>query len=153
MLYEQMSAAKAVKARNRRPAVQPIVFAAPVVQRAAKKPKAKAAKAAPAVKVSGGKAFKTGMALARAKCSSAESENAATRDRQRTLLSKGQYRDAEKVAREAAVGTLSTPPKLKDATDRAEHQKEMDVWKKRSLSGKVSVATACASECQHEAHM
>ena len=151
MLYEQMSAAKAVKARNRRPAVQPNVFAAPVVQRAAKKPK-KAAKAAPAVKVSGGKAFKTGMALARAKCPSAESENAATRDRQRTLLSKGQYRDAEKVAREAAVGALSTPPKLKDATDRAEHQKEMDLWKKRSLTGKVSVASACASECQHEAH-
>ena len=51
--------------------------------------------ASPAARVvTGGKAMKTGMVLARAKLPAAVSGISATRDRQNTMLSKGVYRDA-----------------------------------------------------------
>jgi hypothetical protein len=60
------------------------------------------------VKVTGGKAKKTGMVLARAQLSASTSGVVAAQQRQDSLLGKGRYRDAEKLASEAPVGTLST---------------------------------------------
>ena len=90
--------------------------------------------------MTGGKAYKTGMVLA-------TSEIAATRERQEvknTLLSKGRYRDAEKVAREASVGTLKTAsmPKKRNADGGAEeHQTAFYKWMRSALGGKVRAGT------------
>ena len=105
MIYEPKSAAKAVKQRARK-AVQ-YTTRAPTKIRVVQRPAANRVTAQPAAaasKVTGGKGYKTGMVLARAKLPRGTSEIAATRDRQKTLLSKGQYRDAEKVARESTSG-------------------------------------------------
>ena len=146
MIYEPKSAAKAVKQRARK-AVQYNEGAdedTRVVQRPAAN-RVTAQPAAAASKVTGGKGYKTGMVLARAKLPRGTSEIAATRDRQKTLLSKGQYRDAEKVAREASAGTLKTGtmPKKRDAKGAdSEHEKAFYSWMKTALGGKVRVSEA-----------
>ena len=134
MIYEVKSAAKAAKARAASKArVQ--YDEAVAVEEPRSTPKRQAAVA------TGGKALKTGMVLARARLAGATSEIPATRDRQSALLGKGDYRDSEKVGREAAIGTLKTSnmPKLKDAKDRATHKAAMDKWKKVSLKNTVRV--------------
>ena len=121
MIYEAKSAAKAAKARAAsKPRVQ--YHEAVAVEEPRSAPKRQAAVA------TGGKALKTGMVLARARLAGATSEIPATRDRQSALLGKGDYRDSEKVGREAAIGTLKTSdmPKLKNAKDRATYKAAMD---------------------------
>ena len=151
-IYTPMSAAKAVKARaaglaavdysEEKQATKPAAMA----KRTAKSAKAKASAAAA---VTGGESRKTGFALARAKLGTATSELAATRDRHSALLSKGTYRDAERVGREAPTGTLQTAamPKRKDAESLAAHKLAFQGWMKQTLSGKVKqVNTASAYE-------
>ena len=151
-IYTPMSAAKAVKARatgraavdysEEKQATKPAAMA----KRTAKSAKAKASAAAA---VTGGESRKTGFALARAKLGTATSEPAATRDRHSALLSKGTYRDAERVGREAPTGTLQTAamPKRKDAESLAAHKLAFQGWMKQTLSGKVKqVNTASAYE-------
>ena len=58
--------------------------------------------------VTGGKSIKTGVVLARTQLSEASNGVIAAREKQTTLLGKGLYCEAEKLAREAAVSTLST---------------------------------------------
>ena len=78
--------------------------------------------------------MKTGMVLARAQLGESASGVVAARERQSSLLSKGVYRNAEAVAREAPVGTLATKemPKRKEATDAAEHERAFDSWMQRT---------------------
>merc|ERR1712113_588719 len=105
----------------------------------------KAKTAAPTLKrtickvVTGGKAYKNGMVLARAKLTSATSDLLATQDRQNTLLAKGRYREAEVVAREAPVGTMhmAGKPKRMAYKDCNKHRKDFGEWMKKTLKGKV----------------
>ena len=97
------------------------------------------------VECTGGKSMKTGMVLARAQLSESASGVLAARERQMALLGKSEYREAEKVAREAPVGSLSTKamPKKKNAgKDAAQHQKAFGAWMREALSGKVWAARA-----------
>ena len=72
--------------------------------------------------VTGGKAKKTGMVLARAQLRAPSGGVVASADRQNAMLAKN-YREAEKVAREASIGTMSTPPSKKDARKKGESEK------------------------------
>jgi hypothetical protein len=93
-------------------------------------------------KSSPGKSMKTGMVLARAELSQSSSGVVAARDRQTALVGKGLYREAEKVAREAPVGMLSTKdmPKRKDsAQTEAEYEKTFGSWMRSTLEAKVSI--------------
>ena len=142
MIYDMNAPAKAVKGRMSRKVVH---YFEPSAQKQREQATAPVQAPGPA-EVSGGKqgskAWKTGMVLTRAKLGTATSEIAATRDRQSALLSKGMFRDAEKVAREAATGTLKTSrmPKRKNAVGTSAHQAEFRHWMKQTLSGKVPAA-------------
>ena len=57
---------------------------------------------------SSGMAMKTGMVAARAKLAASSSGIVAAQDRQAALVGTGKYRVAEKVAREAPIGSLAT---------------------------------------------
>ena len=111
MIYDMNAPAKAVKGRaSSRKKVsyfEPPAFESVQKPVAAARQTSATAVGQAAAQVTGGKARKTGMLLARAKLGTATSEVAATRDRQSTLLSKGRYRDAELTAREAPTGTLN----------------------------------------------
>ena len=102
--------------------------------------------------ITGGKATKTGMVLARAQLVQSSSAIQATRDRQNAMLSKGAFRCAEKVGREAAVGTLRTASKpIRPAfEDKETHRKAFGDWMKTTLQEKVREQlfepTSCASE-------
>ena len=94
------------------------------------------------VKVTGGKAKKTGMVLARAQLSTSTGGVVAAQQRQDSLLGKGRYRDAETLACEAPVGTLSTKdmPKRKQAKTKvaqAKHGADFRAWMKRTFKSKV----------------
>ena len=152
MIYNMNAPAKAVKGRaSSRKKVS--YFEAPAFE-SVQKPVAAARQTSATVvgqaaaQVTGGKARKTGMLLARAKLGTATSEVAATRDRQSTLLSKGRYRDAELTAREAPTGTLNiaSMPKRKEAVSTAAQKEAMNTWMKKTYSGKVSrcVLELCA---------
>ena len=140
MIYEQKSAAKAVKARKDRARVHYDEATTKAVTRAASRTVAIAAEKRPAGQVTGGKSCKTGMVLARAKLPRATSGIAATRDRQNALLGKGEHRDAEKVASEAPVGTMTSAsrPKRKDSEHGSKgHKEAFYTWMKKALHGKV----------------
>ena len=97
---------------------------------------------AEAAQVSGGKSMKTGFVLARAKLSESSSGMVAVRDRQASLLGKVTYREVEKVAREAPVGSLTTKdmPKRRNAnTDegKARHKEAFGKWMRTALQAKV----------------
>ena len=101
-----------------------------------------------AVKVTstGGKSRKSGMVLARAQLAAAANGVIAARDRQNALLSKGTYRKAEGVAREAPVGTLAVKdmPKRKDAKsaeEQAQFKQKYRAWMRASLSSKVRIGS------------
>ena len=96
-----------------------------------------AARKAPAV--TGGKSVKTGMVLARAQLCESESGVVVARDRRSALVSKGRFREAEKVAREQAVGTLATKdmPKRKNAEAPAAHKRAFGEWMRSALASKV----------------
>ena len=90
--------------------------------------------------VTGGKATKTGMFLARAQLSTTQTGVVAAQERQSALLGKGKYRKAETVAREAPVGTLATKdmPKRKGMKgSEADFQKRFGTWMRTALSAKV----------------
>jgi imidazolonepropionase-like amidohydrolase len=143
MLYEQKSAAKAVKERKGRAMVQrhhePATEKQPAVRKQSK-PKDLAVAVPVAAAISGGgKAKKTGTVLARAQLPRATVgavAGAVVADRQTTLLGKTTYREAEKVAREGAVGTMATDemPRMRDAftdKEREETRNKMRLWKKK----------------------
>ena len=150
MIYTQMSAAKAVKARARASVQYNESLVQPVENAEQRKTTESTVKAKPA-EVVGGKAMKTGMVLARARLPSATSGVPAMRDRQNAMLSKGKYRDAEKVGKEAPIGTLSTAGKQTrhDFEDKAEHRQKFRAWMKAGLTGKVHRrhSNFRASEC------
>ena len=100
--------------------------------------------AAPA-SVSSGKCVKSGMVLARAKLHESSDGVVAARDRRNALIGKGEFRDAEKVAREGSVGTLSRPPKMSQGKDLEEHKQEFGTWMRRTLAGKVCRTHTVAS--------
>ena len=81
--------------------------------------------------------MKTGMVLARAKLAESASGIIAARDRQAALVGKGDYREAEKVAREAPVGTLATKemPKRKESSESAVQFKASFRTRMRSTLG------------------
>ena len=94
----------------------------------------------------GGKSQKSGMVLARAQLTASANGVIAARDRQNALLSKGSYREAEKVAREAPVGTLAIKdmPKRKDAKsaeEQAQFKQKYRAWMRASLSSKVRIGS------------
>ena len=99
---------------------------------------------------SGGKSIKTGMLLARAQLSESTSGVVAARERQNSLLGKGLYRESEKVAREAAVGTLSVKdmPKRKEATHgSAPHKMAFGSWMRSTLGSNVEGASLPRVAC------
>ena len=105
--------------------------------------------------VSDGKSKKTGFLLARAKLSPTTGGVVAAQQRRNSLLSKGKFRDAEKLAREAAVGSLNAKemPKRKDATTQAkvdEHAQSFRSWMQRSLKVKVRTTAPHERVCQHK---
>ena len=82
------------------------------------------------------------MLLARAKITSSAGTVIAAQERRRSLLSKGRYRDSEKLAKEAAVGSLNKKdmPKRKDAQTPAQavqHKANFKQWMQKTLKGKV----------------
>ena len=86
------------------------------------------------------------MVLARAQLTASANGVIAARDRQNALLSKGSYREAEKVAREAPVGTLAIKdmPKRKDAKsaeEQAQFKQKYRAWMRASLSSKVRIGS------------
>jgi len=90
--------------------------------------------------VTGGKATKTGMVLARAQLSATQTGVVAAQERQSALLCKGKYRKAEMVAREAPVGSLVTKdmPKHKGMKgSQANFKKKFGIWMRTALSAKV----------------
>ena len=94
------------------------------------------------MQATGGKAMKTGMLLARARLTSATGGVIAAHQRQNSLLAKGTFRDAERLAREGPVGSLSVSemPRRKDATTdaaAAKHAGCFRSWMKRALKAKV----------------
>ena len=104
-----------------------------------------------ATKSSGGKSMKTGMVLARAELSQSSSGVVAARDRQTALVGKGLYREAEKVAREAPVGMLSTKdmPKRKDSAQKeAQFEKTFGSWLRSTLEAKVSISGNALCICE-----
>ena len=104
-----------------------------------------------AAKSSGGKSMKTGMVLARAELSQSSSGVVAARDRQTALVGKGLYREAEKVAREAPVGMLSTKdmPKRKDSAQKeAQFEKTFESWMRSTLEAKVSISGNALCICE-----
>jgi hypothetical protein len=91
---------------------------------------------------SGGKAVKTGMVLARAQLMPTTGGVLAAQQRQNSLLSKGRFRDGERLAREAAVGTINAKgmPKRKAATTASaiqKHSKLFRAWMQSTLKSKV----------------
>ena len=95
--------------------------------------------------VTGGKATKTGMVLARAQLSMTQTGVVAAQERQSALLGKGKYRKAETVAREAPVGTLATKdmPKRKGMKgSEADFKKRFGTWMRTALSAKVRLTRA-----------
>ena len=95
---------------------------------------------ATACESSGGMAMKTGMVLARSQLYESTSGVVAARDRQAALVGKGQYRQAEKVAQEQALGTLATKdmPKRKGSTlDKAQFDEEFTQWMRKNMHAKV----------------
>ena len=93
-----------------------------------------AAEASESVECSGGMVAKMGMVLARAQLAESASGIVAARDRQAALVGKGLYREAEKVAREQALGTLATKdmPKRKGSTlDKAKFKEAFTTWMRK----------------------
>ena len=80
-----------------------------------------------------------GMVLARAKLGNTTSDIVATCDRHAALVSKGNFRDAAKVGREAPTGTLNTAelPKRKDAFGSAEEHRGLSEVDETYTEGKV----------------
>ena len=104
-----------------------------------------------AAKSSAGKSMKTGMVLARAELSQSSSGVVAARDRQTALVGKGLYREAEKVAREAPVGMLSTKdmPKRKDSAQKeAQFENAFGSWMRSTLQAKVSISGNALCICE-----
>ena len=135
-------AAQVAKARKRGPPSQQRRNEDTAAQAAGgprtKKPKAAAVLDECAVVISS--VMKTGMVLARAKLAESASGIIAARDRQAALVGKGDYREAEKVAREASVGTLATKqmPKRKESSESAvQFKASFRTWMRSTLGAKV----------------
>ena len=95
---------------------------------------------APQLESTGGKRRKSGMVLARAQLSASASGVVAAQERQDALLCKGTYREAEKVAREAPVGSLATkdmPKRKASEHSEAVFAKQFYGWMRKSLKAKV----------------
>ena len=149
MLYPMTAGAAAAKKRQRGPTISE----ARQAKEAADQKAAGAQSSRPTAKPSAcedgvpsstdGKARKTGMVLARAKLSATIGGVVAAQERANSLLGKGDvYRDAESLARQGPVGSLSTKdmPKRKDAksaTAKAKHGKGFRAWMTRALKSKV----------------
>ena len=100
--------------------------------------------------ISGGKATKTGMVLARAQLTTSPSGVVAAQERQAALLGKGKYRKAEDLAREAPTGSLSTSrmPKHKGKQgSEVQFKKAFGTWMRTTLKAKVRRARSCAPSC------
>ena len=98
---------------------------------------------------SGGKSRNTGMVLARAELADSPSGVGAARERQAALVGK-QYRKAETLARETAVGMMATKemPRRKKSTDSPEqHKSNFYAWMRGSLHGKVRASFGEAAAC------
>ena len=147
MIYEMTAGAAAAKKRQRGPTVSDRLRTEEAQQMAAGAQASRKAEKAMAGKdgvrpSSDGKARKTGMVLARAKLSSTTGGVVAAQERANSLLGKGTFRDAETLARQGPVGSLSTKdmPKRKDATSataKAKHGKDFRAWMARALKSKV----------------
>ena len=90
--------------------------------------------------ITGGKATKTGMVLARAQLTTSPSGVVAAQERQAALLGKGKYRKAEDLAREAPVGSLATNtmPKHKGNGGSDKHfQKSFGQWMRTAFKAKA----------------
>ena len=148
MIYPMTAGAAAAKKRQRGPTISE----ARQAKEAADQKAAGAQSSRPTAKPSAcedgvpsstdGKARKTGMVLARAKLSATIGGVVAAQERANSLLGKGVYRDAESLARQGPVGSLSTKdmPKRKDAksaTAKAKHGKGFRAWMTRALKSKV----------------
>mmetsp|Transcript_23331 Transcript_23331/g.38568 ORF Transcript_23331/g.38568 Transcript_23331/m.38568 type:complete len:195 (-) Transcript_23331:38-622(-) len=90
-------------------------------------------------KATGGKAQKTGFALARAQLRAPVNGVVASIDRHGTMLAK-RFREAEKRAREAPAGALTRPPSRREVADAEEHKKKFGEWMRKTLSRKVTHA-------------
>ena len=92
--------------------------------------------------------MKTGMVLARAQLAASTTGIVVARDRQAALVGKGEYREAEKVARESAVGRLATkemPKRKQSSATSEEFRQEFRTWMRSTLGGKVRLHV-CASD-------
>ena len=121
--------------------------------RSSKRRKTSALEASEAAERGGGMVMKTGMVLARAQLAESASGIVAARDRQAALVGKGLYREAEKVAREQALGTLATKdmPKRKGSTlDKAQFKEAFTTWMRKSVHAKVRVTR---DSNPHQAHV
>ena len=92
--------------------------------------------------VSGGKSRKTGFVLARAVLAESPSGVGVARERQAALVGK-QFRKAEAVARETAVGMLATKqmPRRKESDDsRQQFKRKVNAWMCENFTAKVRAA-------------
>ena len=92
--------------------------------------------------VSGGKSRKTGFVLARAVLAESLSGVGVARERQAALVGK-QFRKAEAVARETAVGMLATKqvPRRKESDDsRQQFKRKFNAWMCENFTAKVRAA-------------
>ena len=148
VFMDSRSAALAAKHRQRGPSVLERLRAdeeaAAQAAAVASERWAKRRKTAPVVQpppeCTGGMAMKTGMVAARAMLAASSSGIVAAQDRQAALVGTGKYRVAEKVAREAPMGSLATNemPKRKNSTaSPAEFKTNFRKWMKTSLGSKV----------------
>ena len=145
VVIEPTDAALAAKQRKRGPSVLERLRAEEDAAMQSSCGRAKRAKVATALadsaplEVSGGKSRKTGMALARAELAESPSGVGAAREQQAALVGK-QYRKAEGIARETAVGMLATKemPRRKESTESAQQfQQNFFSWMRGSLTGKA----------------
>ena len=93
--------------------------------------------------ITGGKATKTGMVLARAQLTTSPSGVVAAQERQAALLGKGKYRKAEDLAREGPVGSLATNtmPKHKGKAGSVEQfRKSFGQWMRTALKAKNTLS-------------